>query len=184
MKETLLKYRPFIKFVLTFFGIYIVLTFLYSSFIRSYENLEYPLDPFTKTLSEQVEKVSNAIGLNIRTYQYSGERYTRLAYDDSSVARIVEGCNAVNVMIYFVAFVFATGTNIRKTLIFSILCVLAIHIINIFRIIILSYLLYKFPEHTHITHGIIFPLIIYGFVFTLWVLWIIKFSGFIKNKNA
>ncbi|MDO4729247.1 MAG: exosortase family protein XrtF [Bacteroidota bacterium] len=183
MKKNFQKYRPFIKFVLTFFGIYITFTILYNLFINSYNNQEYPLDPFTKTLSEQVEIVGKAIGQNIRTYQYIGEKYTRLAYDDNSVARIVEGCNAVNVMIYFVAFVFATGTNIRKTIIFSILGLISIHIINIFRIIVLSYLLHKFPAHTHITHGIIFPLIIYGFVFVLWVLWLVKFSGFIKNKN-
>ena len=48
-----------------------------------------------------------------------------------------------------------------------------IYILNIFRIILLSILMYYYPNLEHFFHGIVFPLIIYGAVFILVaLLWI------------
>jgi exosortase family protein XrtF len=51
-----------------------------------------------------------------------------------------------------------------------------IFILNIFRIALLTIGLYKYPEYGTFLHDILFPLVIYGVVFLLWILWVIRFS--------
>ena len=160
------------------------MSFLYNYYLLSYENEKYPVDPFTESVSYQVKFVSNnLLGGSSEIYKYMGEKWTRLAYNDVQIARIVEGCNAVSVMILFVSFVIAFAGKIKPTVIFIAVGIILIHILNLFRIAILGALLYHFPQHAHLTHGVLFPLIIYGFVFALWIVWVKKYSGFISVKQ-
>ncbi len=160
------------------------MSFLYNYYLSSYENAQYPIDPFTESVSYQVKFVSNnLLGGSTEIYKYMGEKWTRLAYNDVQIARIVEGCNAVSVMILFVSFVIAFARKVKRTLIFILVGVAIIHILNLFRIAILGSLLYHFPQYSHLTHGVLFPLIIYGVVFALWIIWIKKYSGFISAKK-
>jgi len=79
-------------------------------------------------------------------------------------------------MILFISFVVAFTGKFKSTLWFIPLGLLIIHVLNILRIASLSIALYKFPEYEHFLHGILFPLVIYGVVFLLWVIWVNKFS--------
>jgi len=54
--------------------------------------------------------------------------------------------------------------------------------LNIFRIALLTTGLYKYPEYGTFLHDILFPLVIYGVVFLLWVFWVLKFSAYAKEK--
>ena len=58
-----------------------------------------------------------------------------------------------------------------------------IFILNIFRIALLTAGLYKYPEYGAFLHDILFPLVIYGVVFVLWIVWVIKFSAYSKEKK-
>ena len=69
------------------------------------------------------------------------------------------------------------------TILFIIAGCLLIHILNVFRIVMLSIALLQYPEQEHLLHGVVFPLFIYGVVFGLWVLWVNKFSLHAR-KNA
>jgi exosortase family protein XrtF len=98
------------------------------------------------------------------------------------VSRIVEGCNALSVIILFVAFVVAFSGKWIQTIGFILLGSILIHIMNVLRIAILSIALYYHPDQESLLHGVVFPLIIYGFVFVLWVIWVNKFSNY-AQKN-
>ena len=50
-----------------------------------------------------------------------------------------------------------------------------IYIVNLLRIVILSVGLYHYPWRREILHSVIFPLIIYGLVFLLWMFWVNRF---------
>lgn len=182
MKKYFITYRPFLRFLLVFFVSYGVLSFGYNQYLSLYENETFPVDPFSEQLSYQVKYVSNAFGGETEIYKFEGEKWTRVFYIDRYVARIVEGCNALSVMILFASFVIAFTKKIRKALLFILIGVLLIHILNVFRIAALSYFLYYHPEYNHLIHGVLFPLVIYGFVFMLWVLWVKKYSGFIPKS--
>jgi len=183
MKKYFITYRPFIRFLLVFFVTYGLLSFAYNLYLSQYENLEYPVDSFTVMLSEQIKYVSDIIGAETTIDKVAGEQWTRLVYKNQAVARIVEGCNAISVMILFFSFVVAFARKALPTIVFSITGIILIHILNIFRIILIGMLIYHYPQYIHITHGVLFPLAIYGFVFVLWILWVKKFSGFITTTE-
>jgi uncharacterized SAM-binding protein YcdF (DUF218 family) len=49
--------------------------------------------------------------------------------------------------------------------------------------VILSIGLYHYPWRREILHTVIFPLIIYGLVFLLWMFWVNRFAA-LKNKDV
>jgi len=82
------------------------------------------------------------------------------------------------VIILFISFVIAFSGKIKTTLLFILLGSFIIHVLNVFRIALLCILMYYFPKQQHLLHGVVFPLIIYGVVFILWIIWVNKFSKY------
>ena len=82
------------------------------------------------------------------------------------------GCNALSIIILFVSFIIAFAQRFKKTLFYIFAGVVIIYSVNILRITILAIALYNYPEYQHMLHGAVFPGIIYGMVFLLWLIWV------------
>ena len=93
---------------------------------------------------------------------------------------MVEGCNAVSVMLLFAAFVFAFYNGAR-TFLFACLGIVLLHVMNVLRIAGLNILILEHPKYSKIGHDYFFPAIIYGTVVVLWIVWIKFFA--LKNEN-
>ncbi len=136
------------------------------------------IDGITKNVSILTEKFSSLIGFNlsvIRDYnQY------KIIVENKFVARIVEGCNAMSVIVLFISFVIAFSGKWKQTIIYVFLGSVLIYFLNVLRIILLSILIFHYPNQENILHGVVFPLIIYGVVFILWVIWVNNFSRYAK----
>jgi exosortase family protein XrtF len=104
-------------------------------------------------------------------------------YNQRFIARIIEGCNGVSVIILFISFVIAFSGKIKATILYIMSGSLLIYILNLIRIALLCVLMYHFPEQEHVLHGVVFPLFIYGVVFMLWLIWIRKFSLYAKTNT-
>lgn len=165
-------------FLASFFGSYALLTFLYQVFLNGFGKNE--VDTITRLVSENTEDVLSLFFKSMRFEEANNEPSFFVYLYDQAVIRIVEGCNGISVIILFIAFIVAFSGSLKNTLLFIFGGSLMIYILNVFRIAILTALLYYFPEHTHLLHGVLFPLIIYGIVFVLWVIWVNKFSGYAK----
>jgi exosortase family protein XrtF len=100
------------------------------------------------------------------------------------VSRIVEGCTSVSVIILFLAFIIAFSGSLGNTLWFGLFGSILIYIVNILRIIALSVLYHRFPEYQKILHDLLFPAIIYGLTFVLWITWVKYYSNLKKGKNG
>jgi exosortase family protein XrtF len=124
--------------------------------------------------------VLNAFGFDSRIEQHPDELSFKQIINDRYVARIVEGCNAVSIIILFIAFVVAFATKFKPTFVFILLGSLILYVTNIFRIALISILLIEIPEYQHIVHDFVFPGIIYGMTFILWIIWIKKYAGLKK----
>jgi len=118
----------------------------------------------------------NTIGYNSRIEQHTEEGSVKLFINDKFVARIIEGCNAISIIILFISFIVAFSSNFKTTFLFIVVGSLLIYFINIFGIAVISIALYQFPQYQYILHDVLFPLMIYGFTFLLWFFWIKKFS--------
>ena len=178
MRKYLLQFKPFLIFISTFFGAYILLTVLYKLYLNSFEAND--VDGITNIVGHNVNQLMNLFNCDIRVLKSISDPYFEVWYNKKYTLKIVEGCNAVSVIILFVSFVIAFSGKMKTTLLFIFSGIVFIYILNIIRIALLTVLLFHFPEEEHVLHGVVFPLIIYGAVFLLWVIWVNKFSKYAK----
>lgn len=172
------KYKPFLLFLGKFLLTYALLTFAYQMYLNQFDKAHFEVDGLTQSVAYQTEQLLLLFhdSEQVSTLPHSGQASIKLYYNHQFVARIVEGCNALSVIILFIAFVIAFSGKMRTTVLYILGGSLLIHILNICRIAILAMALYEFPEQEELLHGVIFPLFIYGVVFILWVIWVNKFS--------
>lgn len=180
MKSYFAQYRPFFVFLLKFFVTYGVLTFFYQGYLNSFDEAHFETDGFTQLVASQTKDALLFFGQDAYTEPHPSQPSVKLFLNDKFIARVVEGCNAMSVMILFVAFVIAFKGKLKPTVLFVLVGILIIHVLNVLRIALLTIALYHYPQYEHILHGVIFPLFIYGVVFGLWVLWVQKYSSHAK----
>lgn len=176
MKSYYIKYKPFLTFVAKFFLIYLILSGLYGFYLDQFDESTFEPDGLTTLVSDQTRELLKFFGVDATTAPHELEASHKFIINGKFVARIVEGCNAVSVMILFVAFVVAFRGKLKQTLLFILMGILIVHILNVVRIALLTLALYYYPQYQEFLHGTIFPLVIYGVVFILWVIWVNKFS--------
>lgn len=178
MKKYLLQFKPFLIFIGTFFAAYIGFTLIYKLYLNTFEGND--VDGITTIIGHHVEELMRLFSADIKIIKSISGPYTEVWYNSRFTIRIVEGCNAVSVIILFVSFVIAFSGKFKATLFFILFGIFLIYVLNVIRIGLLAVLLFHFPEKEHILHGVLFPLIIYGLVFGLWVFWVNKFSKYAK----
>jgi exosortase family protein XrtF len=176
LKNYFIQYKPFLLFLGKFLLSYLVLTFVYESYLSQFDTIKNEVDDFTKLVANQTVKCLTFFGSDAYQMPNLEASSVKLFYNKKYIAQIIEGCNGLSVIVLFIAFVIAFTGKLKHTIAYIIGGSLMIHILNIARIALLCILIYSFPEYEEILHGVIFPLIIYGFVFLLWVIWINKFS--------
>ncbi len=176
MKKLLQQYQPFLFFLGKFIACYLILTFIYQNYLSKFDASQAEVDSFTQMVADQSAKVLSWFDSNSYTMPHLREPCVKLIYSGKYVSRIIEGCNAVSVMILFISFVIAFTGKLKKTILFILTGIILIHILNITRIVFLCIALYHYPHCEHLLHGVVFPLVIYGVVFLLWVIWVNKYS--------
>lgn len=174
-------HKPFFIFLLKFFVSYAILVFLYDLYLNQFDDSKNEVDGITYFVAENVNDLTNLFNWSGQMKLHENEASVKMIFNEKYVSRIVEGCNAVSVMILFVAFVFAFSTRLKPTLLFILFGIGFIYILNILRITLLNYALFHHPNWREILHDIVFPLFIYGVVFILWVVWVTKFSEYAKK---
>lgn len=172
VKALFLKYQSVLWFLLIFIGSYVLLSLLYGYYLDYSEMNENGADTITRTVAFQSEQLLTDWGYDAQIGALSGYPGIQLYMNQEIVGQIVEGCNSVSIIILFVAFVLAFRQGWKKTVLFLFAGAILIYAINLVRIAILSIALHRFPEYQDFLHRVIFPGIIYGMVFILWVLWI------------
>jgi exosortase family protein XrtF len=132
----------------------------------------YHPDFVTHYVARQSTGLISKLGYNAEIIAHETKAQMVLNMNGSYLASIIEGCNSVSVIILFIAFIVAFTQGFKKTFFFIFVGSCLIYIVNVLRIVILAIALYHYPNHEKILHGVIFPGIIYGMVFLLWMLWI------------
>lgn len=166
-------FKPVLGILLRFIIIYLVLLFAYQFFLNRFH--QEGLDPFSRMIADQVCAVQNSIGFPTKLYNDVKGEQVWFYVKDQYVTRMVEGCNAVSVMILFVAFVFAFYKG-SKTFLFVSAGVILLYVMNLLRIMGLNIVVAYYNQYGKISHDFIFPAIIYGTVVILWLVWIKFFA--------
>ncbi|MCF6214250.1 MAG: exosortase family protein XrtF [Flavobacteriaceae bacterium] len=158
---------------------------IYSAYLHK-KQIKTPLfscAPITQTVANHTSTVAKWFGYHIFTEQHNKELSIKLIVGGNYTARVIEGCNSVSIIILFLAFIIAFTGSLKATIFYGLFGVFLIYSTNILRIIALSLLLYRYPQFQEPLHTLIFPAIIYGLVFILWIIWVRHFSYHKKQKN-
>jgi exosortase family protein XrtF len=172
LKELILKYKDVFRFIILFFGVYLILSFLYGVYLDLSEEGFYKPDYITNMVARQSSSLISDLGFDAEVIPHETNTSMKLFINEQFLARIVEGCNAISIIILFIAFVVAFSQKWKKTLLFVFAGSVLIYGFNIVRISILAIALYKFSRYDKILHEIVFPGMIYGIVFLLWLIWV------------
>jgi exosortase family protein XrtF len=179
MKDfSLREFKPAIFFLLKFLGIYLTGNLLYGLYITHYEPQG---DPITQWVTWQTSVLLKITGHETQLLDGINKPTTSLIYNRHEIVSVYEGCNGVNVVIIFVAFVFAFGPYIKKMTAFILAGVFIIHICNLLRIAGLFLISIYAPNFLYFTHKYLFTAFLYAIVFILWLWWIRSVS--LKQKH-
>lgn len=181
MKALLIKYKSVVKFILTFLIVYISLSVAYKLYLDFSDGSKFYPDYFTNLVTKQSQILLQELGYSIEVLPHPDEPSMKLIINNKYVARIIEGCNSISIIILFVSFIIAFSGKLKTTIIYALIGSVLIYIVNIIRIVILSIGLYHYPWRKETLHTVVFPAIIYGLVFLLWMFWVNRFSN-LKNN--
>lgn len=181
MKKLILKYKPVLQFIITFLLVYGVLTFGYKWYLQSASGQHYYPDFFTNLVGQQTKQILECFNYQVELIPHPDEPSLKFILENTYVSRLIEGCNGISVIILFCAFIIAFASNFKSTALYVLIGSILIYTINLIRITLFNLGLYYYPNHKNLLHDIIFPLVIYGTVCMLWVIWVNKLT---KKKNS
>lgn len=174
------KYKPFLGFLARFFVAYLVMAGLYQLYLSQYDVTRNQVDPITVAVGDQSAWVLRFFGSDAQSVPHPAQPCMKLLYNGKFVARIIEGCNAISVMVLFAAFVIAFSGKLRTMIWFLLVGFFVIYVLNVLRISLLASALYHWPQYESFLHGVVFPFVIYSIVFILWIIWVNQYS-YVKN---
>ena len=180
LKVLFRKYASVLRFVVLFLGTYILLSVLYGVYLNLSKEGAYAPDFITNLVAKQSRSIIDGVGYQAEVIPHTSKPTMKLYINGKYLAHIIEGCNAVSIMILFVAFVISFAQHWKKTLLFILAGAVLIYAMNIVRIAILGVMLFEYPQYNKMLHGVVFPGIIYGMVFLLWMFWV---SGLSSKKH-
>lgn len=183
MKILFIKYKSVIKFILTFLLVYISFSVVYKLYLDASDGSEFYPDYMTHLVAKQSESLLNTFGYDAQLLRHPEEPSMKITVNGKYLARIIEGCNSISVIILFIAFIIAFSGKLKTTFFYILSGSVLIYTVNLSRIVILTMGLYHYPERKEILHTVVFPSIIYGLVFLLWIFWVNRFSK-LKKKDA
>lgn len=181
MKRLLVKYKSVIRFIVTFLTVYVILTMGYNLYLNVSNGTEYYPDYVTNLVAKQTSILLNGLNYEAKVIPHTTEASMKIIINGKFVARVIEGCNAISIIILFLSFIVAFAGKFKTTLFYCFAGSIVIYAFNLFRIVILSIGLYHYPWRQELLHTVIFPMLIYGVVFMLWMVWVNRFS---KSKKT
>jgi len=174
--ELFRKYNSVIRFIVIFLGSYFIFSLFYNIYLELSNSEVYYPDFFTYLVSVQSKAVIETLGYSSFITPHEAEASMKLFINNYFLVRVVEGCNSISIIILFISFILSFFAGLKLTFLYILSGSVIIYIMNIVRIAILTVGIYKYPQHAELLHSIIFPLIIYGTVFILWLIWVRIFS--------
>lgn len=172
IKSTIRNNKTVIWFLVIFLGCYISLAGGYHLYLEFAQSARYYPDFFTHLVAQQTESLLSSFGYDTGLARHSTDAAMNLHFKGYTILKVVEGCNGISVLILFVSFVLAFWAGLKKTLIFALTGSVIIYAMNVIRIALLAIGFYNYPDYQDFMHGTLFPAIIYGTVFVLWVIWV------------
>lgn len=176
------EFKPVLIFLLKFVVVGIILVLLYNLYLKQYHQFNLP-DPYSEFIANCTSKTMDFFGFDSIQKNDPKNPWIWIGIDGKWTSYINEGCNAISIMIIFVAFMAAFSTTLKQTILFILGGLFVIQTMNILRIALLNYIFAYHKEYGKMAHDYLFPAIIYGTIVVLWVVWV-KYFALKINKTT
>lgn len=159
---------------LVFAGVLYLLAYLvYQFVVRKYT---YYDQKFIGQIIQGADFVLNL--LHYKTFKVLQDRdFQVIGIDGSNGVWVGSNCNAITLFMLFSVVIIAYPGQQKAKFWFIPAGILAIHILNILRVVALAIISLKAPDYLDFNHTYTFTFLIYGFIFSLWMLWINRFAN-------
>ncbi len=175
------EFKPAIRFLFVFLAIYFVGNIVYGLYIESFGG---QADKITLWVGKQSVQFISMFDSGVTSAPGVDRPTMQLQKGHNTVVNFYEGCNGVNVMIVFVAFIFAFKGTVKAMAWFIPLGSVVIHFFNLIRIGLLFVSAQHNPRLFYYFHKYIFTAFIYAIVFLLWWIWVMKVATPKSVQNA
>lgn len=156
---------------------------MYQFYLDNAASQTYFPEPITHIVALQTESLIHFLGYDTKIIPSHYDPSMRIGINGDYLVRVVEGCNAMSVIILFLSFILAFKKDLKSTTLFILGGSVLIYAFNVIRIALLTIGIYEIPKYQELMHSTLFPLFIYGFVFLLWVLWIRNYKTKVKSAD-
>lgn len=171
------KYNAFVRFIITSSLLYLGLYLVYQFIIRKYT---YYDQKFIGVIIQSADFILQTIGYT--TFKVLQDRDMQvIGIDGSNGVWVGSNCNAITLFSLFSVFIFAYPGKQKHKAWFIPAGILAIHLLNILRVVALALIANYFPALLDFNHTYTFTFLVYAFIFYLWMLWVNKFA---TEQNA
>ena len=170
---------PAFKFLGIFLGVYLVGNLLYGFYIE----WNYPVaDSVTIWVSHQSSiLIEFLFGSPSSVVVSLVSPIVLLLEKGKTILRVYEGCNGINVMIVFAAFILAFNGISKRGALFILIGLAAIHLFNLVRITLLFWVAKNHQSYFYYVHKYIFTAALYVIVVALWWIWVYRI---VKEKST
>ena len=177
-KQIYLKTKPVYRFFLNGIFVYLLWIIFYE-IVRYTSTIDYIYNSAAMFLTNILLYVSKFVldVLGYESYVFTEIRVIQL--EGTRGVFLDRGCLGRNLIGLFAGFIIVYPGKIKSKLWYIPLGVLIICIINVLRIVGLSFVLLYFPKYIDINHHVVFKYTIYGFILLMWFFWIRRYG--VKN---
>lgn len=177
--KAVLKQNAFLRFIVISALLYFVLYLVYQFIVKRYT---YYDQKFIGSIIQSSDYFLKLVGY--KTFTILQDRdFQIVGIDGSNGVWVGSNCNAITLFTLFSVFIVAYPGNQNHKFWFVPVGILAIHLLNICRVIALVLIANYAPEYLNFNHTYTFTFLVYSFIFFLWILWVNKFSLIKTNEN-
>jgi exosortase family protein XrtF len=172
MKLSFLKDNKIVRFIVLFIVLYLFWLMLYEWVIHPWGKLD--------TVVINDSSLWTAYVLELMGYEsFISDNATirTVGIDGTHGLWIGDPCNGLTLFALFAIFIVAYPGPWKHKLWFIPIGITVIHFLNVMRITALCIIVLKRPEWLDFNHTYTFQLLMYGFIFGLWWIWIQKISS-------
>lgn len=105
---------------------------------------------------------------------YSTQTHRRqdiITIEHKKVIAVGDPCNALEIYVLYISFLFCFPGSVKRRLLFVLAGIPYIYVINVIRVVLITYLNIYHKRWVDISHHYIFTIVVYLLVFYLWMLY-------------
>src|ERR1043165_5797745 len=160
--------NPVVRFLFIVFSLYILWYLVYDHWLHPDERVDLFVIDLTITMSKWI--------LELFGYAVYTGADRLIGIDGASGLWIGDNCNGIILFSLFSWFIIAYRGRVKCKLIFIPAGIIGIQLLNVMRVVVLAILDTHSRAWTEFNHTYTFTILIYGFIFWMWMIWVNRFA--------